>query len=86
MVYRFILEYIDRKTRTLQEENVALKWTLCCIKCCMWCLEKIMVREQTPHITRVVATPFRMCVSDRLSVQVCLYLSVYVCVCVCVCV
>jgi choline transporter-like protein 2/4/5 len=37
-----LLEYLDRKTKQLQQGNVAAQWLLCCVKCCMWCLEKIM--------------------------------------------
>lgn len=39
---RLILEYIDRKTKQMQEKNVALKWLMCCVKTYVWLLEKIM--------------------------------------------
>lgn len=38
---RFALEYIDRKTKKMQEGNVAAKWLMWCCKCIMWCLEKV---------------------------------------------
>jgi choline transporter-like protein 2/4/5 len=37
---RLILEYVDRKTKDLQESNMAIKVMLKVIKCCMWCFEK----------------------------------------------
>mmetsp|Transcript_25196 Transcript_25196/g.47612 ORF Transcript_25196/g.47612 Transcript_25196/m.47612 type:complete len:723 (+) Transcript_25196:109-2277(+) len=39
---RVILEYIDRKTKETQRSNSLLKYAMCCIKCCMWYLEKVM--------------------------------------------
>jgi len=39
---RWGLEYLDRKTKALQEKNAVAKWALCCVKCCMWCLEQIV--------------------------------------------
>lgn len=39
---RIILEYIDHKTKHMQETNVIYKYMLCCVRCCMWYLEKIM--------------------------------------------
>uniref|UniRef100_A0A7S1SUR8 Choline transporter-like protein n=1 Tax=Tetraselmis chuii TaxID=63592 RepID=A0A7S1SUR8_9CHLO len=39
---RFILEYVDRKTKELQGGSAALKYLISCLKCCAWCLEKIM--------------------------------------------
>mmetsp|Transcript_11641 Transcript_11641/g.31727 ORF Transcript_11641/g.31727 Transcript_11641/m.31727 type:complete len:793 (-) Transcript_11641:1356-3734(-) len=39
---RAVLEYIDRKTRELQAGNKIAQWLMCCVKCCMWCLEKIV--------------------------------------------
>lgn len=39
---RFLLEYLDRKTKELQAANKCAAWALCCCKCCMWCLEKIV--------------------------------------------
>ncbi|XP_032829202.1 choline transporter-like protein 4 isoform X1 [Petromyzon marinus] len=37
---RIILEYMDHKLRGA--ENRVLKFLLCCLKCCFWCLEKFM--------------------------------------------
>ena len=39
---RFLLEYLDKKTRNLQQQSKIAEWAMCCIKCCMWCLEKIV--------------------------------------------
>uniref|UniRef100_A0A7S0RW54 Choline transporter-like protein n=1 Tax=Chlamydomonas leiostraca TaxID=1034604 RepID=A0A7S0RW54_9CHLO len=39
---RFLLDYLDRKTRELQSANKCAEWAMCCVKCCMWCLEKIV--------------------------------------------
>lgn len=39
---RIFLEYIDRKTKSLQEDSPLIKYIICCLKCCMWCLEKVM--------------------------------------------
>eukprot|EP00238_Polyblepharides_amylifera_P011393 CAMPEP_0196575494 /NCGR_PEP_ID=MMETSP1081-20130531/4961_1 /TAXON_ID=36882 /ORGANISM="Pyramimonas amylifera, Strain CCMP720" /LENGTH=668 /DNA_ID=CAMNT_0041893815 /DNA_START=86 /DNA_END=2092 /DNA_ORIENTATION=- len=39
---RLVLEYVDRKTKELQEGNPVLKFFMYCIKCCMWYLEKVM--------------------------------------------
>jgi choline transporter-like protein 2/4/5 len=39
---RFLLEYLDKKTRQLQQQSKLAEWAMCCIKCCMWCLEKIV--------------------------------------------
>jgi len=43
MFIRFLLEYLDRKTRDLQAANKCAEWAMCCVKCCMWCLEKIVM-------------------------------------------
>jgi hypothetical protein len=37
---RAVLEYIDAKTKAAVEGNVVAKITLCCCKCCFYCLEK----------------------------------------------
>ena len=39
---RILLEWLDRKTKEMQEKNVALKWVMCCVKTYVWLLEKIM--------------------------------------------
>ncbi|XP_061838604.1 choline transporter-like protein 4 [Nerophis lumbriciformis] len=39
-VARVILEYIDHKTRMAQ--NPVARFILCCMKCCLWCLEKFI--------------------------------------------
>jgi hypothetical protein len=39
---RALLEYLDRKTREIQEQNKCAQWAMCCVKCCMWCLEQIV--------------------------------------------
>lgn len=39
---RFVLEYLDKKTRNLQESNKLAEWLMSCAKCCAWCLQKIV--------------------------------------------
>lgn len=39
---RLVLEYVDKKTRTLQQQNKIAQWLMCMVKCLMWCLEKIV--------------------------------------------
>ncbi|XP_056267628.1 choline transporter-like protein 4 [Pseudoliparis swirei] len=39
-IARMILEYIDHKTRAAQ--NPCARFILCCMKCCLWCLEKFI--------------------------------------------
>ncbi|XP_072304275.1 choline transporter-like protein 4 [Eucyclogobius newberryi] len=39
-IARIILEYIDHKTRSAQ--NACARFILCCLKCCLWCLEKFI--------------------------------------------
>uniref|UniRef100_A0A7N8WV02 Choline transporter-like protein n=1 Tax=Mastacembelus armatus TaxID=205130 RepID=A0A7N8WV02_9TELE len=39
-IARMILEYIDHKTRSAQ--NAVARFILCCMKCCLWCLEKFI--------------------------------------------
>jgi choline transporter-like protein 2/4/5 len=33
---RLMLEYIDRKTKKMQQGNVAAKWVMCCLRYCLW--------------------------------------------------
>jgi choline transporter-like protein 2/4/5 len=37
---RIILEYVDRKTKTLQEKNKGMKYLIQCLKCVLACFEK----------------------------------------------
>ena len=39
---RAVLEYIDRKTKRMQDSNPLLKYFMCCVKYCMWYLEKVL--------------------------------------------
>ncbi|XP_059205567.1 choline transporter-like protein 4 [Centropristis striata] len=39
-IARMLLEYIDHKTRAAQ--NPCARFILCCMKCCLWCLEKFI--------------------------------------------
>ena len=39
---RICLEYIDRQTKSLQEKSGMIKIAMKVVKCCMWCLEKIV--------------------------------------------
>lgn len=33
---RLMLEYIDRKTKKMQQGNPAAKWVMCCLRYCLW--------------------------------------------------
>lgn len=37
-----MLEYVDKKTQQIQAQNKWAEWAMCCVKCCMWCLEQVM--------------------------------------------
>ena len=39
---RVCLEYIDRQTKSLQDKSGPIKVAMKVVKCCMWCLEKIV--------------------------------------------
>uniref|UniRef100_A0A3Q3JFC9 Choline transporter-like protein n=1 Tax=Monopterus albus TaxID=43700 RepID=A0A3Q3JFC9_MONAL len=39
-IARMILEYIDHKTKAAQ--NAVARFIMCCLKCCLWCLEKFI--------------------------------------------
>lgn len=39
---RAVLEYIDRKTKKIQDSNPVVKFFMCCIRYCMWYLEKVL--------------------------------------------
>jgi choline transporter-like protein 2/4/5 len=39
---RLVLEYVDKKTRQLQQQSKIAEWAMCYVRCCMWCLEKIV--------------------------------------------
>lgn len=39
--FRFMLDYLDRKVKELTAGNAIVEWLMCCVKCCMWCLEKV---------------------------------------------
>lgn len=41
-LFRLILEYVNRKTKQLQEKNLALKFLMCCARCCAWYLERVI--------------------------------------------
>jgi choline transporter-like protein 2/4/5 len=37
---RIVLAYIDEQTKDLQEGNLAIKFAMKCVGCCLWCFEK----------------------------------------------
>ncbi|XP_045148111.1 choline transporter-like protein 5 [Echinops telfairi] len=39
-MFRIVLEYVDRRARTAQ--NNISKFLQCCLRCCFWCLEKMV--------------------------------------------
>lgn len=41
-ITQVILEYVDKKTRTLQQQNKIASWLMCFVRGLMWLLEKIV--------------------------------------------
>ena len=39
---RAIMEYVDKKTKKLQDTNPVVKFFMCCVKYCLWYLEKVL--------------------------------------------
>ncbi|KAJ8404158.1 hypothetical protein AAFF_G00339310 [Aldrovandia affinis] len=39
---RVLLEYVDHKLKSKGADNKCIKFLLCCLKCCFWCLEKFL--------------------------------------------
>lgn len=39
---RLILEYIDRHLRGHGKFDTVARWALCCLRCCMWCVEQFV--------------------------------------------
>jgi len=39
---RAILEYVDKKTKRLQDTNPVVKFFMCCVKYCVWYLEQVL--------------------------------------------
>lgn len=37
-----MLEYLDKKTRAMQQQNKIAAWAMCIVKGLMWLLEKIV--------------------------------------------
>jgi len=37
-----ILEYVDKKTRAMQQQNKIASWLMCLVRGLMWLLEKIV--------------------------------------------
>ena len=37
---RAILAYLDKKSKSMQDKNLAIKFAFKCIGCCLWCFEK----------------------------------------------
>ena len=42
MFIRFLLEFLDKKTRNLQQSSSLASFLMGCVKCCAWCLQKIV--------------------------------------------
>uniref|UniRef100_K3WN71 Choline transporter-like protein n=1 Tax=Globisporangium ultimum (strain ATCC 200006 / CBS 805.95 / DAOM BR144) TaxID=431595 RepID=K3WN71_GLOUD len=40
--FRIALEYLDQKMRTAKQGNTVVKVVMMCMKCCLWCFEKIL--------------------------------------------
>lgn len=41
-VLQLVLEYIDKKTRAMQQQNKIAAWAMCIVRGLMWLLEKIV--------------------------------------------
>merc|ERR1712025_1077538 len=48
-------EYINNKTKDLQEKSGFVKCLMCCVRCCMWCFEKC-VKYITRNAYIIIAT------------------------------
>ena len=46
---RAILEYVDKKTKRLQDTNPVVKFFMCCVKYCVWYLEQVLQHNHKPH-------------------------------------
>ena len=52
---RLVMEYINNKTKDLQEKSGFVKCLMCCVRCCLWCFEKC-VKYITRNAYIVIAT------------------------------
>ncbi|KAK9526636.1 hypothetical protein VZT92_015321 [Zoarces viviparus] len=62
-IARMILEYIDHKTRAAQ--NPFARFILCCMKCCLWCLEKFIKFLNRNAYIMIAIYGKNFCVSAR---------------------
>ncbi|XP_031722503.1 choline transporter-like protein 4 [Anarrhichthys ocellatus] len=62
-IARMILEYIDHKTRAAQ--NPCARFILCCMKCCLWCLEKFIKFLNRNAYIMIAIYGKNFCVSAR---------------------
>jgi Plasma-membrane choline transporter len=44
---RIALEYVDRKTKKMQQGNPLAKWCMCCLRYCLWCAPCPALRAAT---------------------------------------
>ena len=44
MLIRLVCEYINQKTKDIQETNLPLKFAMCCVRCCLKCLYETVKR------------------------------------------
>ncbi|KAG1675670.1 hypothetical protein FOA52_002379 [Chlamydomonas sp. UWO 241] len=42
MWIRFVLVFVDNRLKALSGANKCAAWLLCCITCCLWCIQKIV--------------------------------------------
>ncbi|MEW5314521.1 MAG: hypothetical protein WDW38_006013 [Sanguina aurantia] len=42
MFLRCVLEYLNARTKQLQASNKFAEWLMCCARCCMWVLQKVV--------------------------------------------
>ncbi|KAM6899932.1 choline transporter-like protein 4 [Xenentodon cancila] len=64
---RILLEYIDHKTRSAQ--NAVARFILCCMKCCLWCLEKFIKFLNRNAYIMVAIYGTNFCVSAKNAFQ-----------------
>lgn len=73
MLAQVILEYINKKTRALQQGNKIAAWAMCIVKGLMWLLEKIVAFINRNAFILVAGE--NICQRPSFQRQACLLLS-----------
>lgn len=71
------MEYVDRKTREIQQANAVAQWLMCCIKCCLWCIEKIVAFINRNAYIMVAVKGTGYCSSACRAIALIILVSVY---------